>query len=232
MYCFFQKQFSGGGFQVFKPKVYGKWRKTLGLFVGLWLLVSPVKGLDQGFRFKDGFCQKEGRPGSNPHFLGECGNLTDFPLVLHSIKNQSLKGLLLNSTFVYNSEFRGLEMDHLSGRRSIFMQSQFKDLEAPFLDLRASHFKEVHLEKVNLKRLLANGTRFTKTRFVDCGLEKADFWGSQLLEVDFSGSDLRGADLSMVFAVLSQWKGARFNSETKLPFSEQKALEKGMIKVE
>jgi uncharacterized protein YjbI with pentapeptide repeats len=200
----------------------------------IFLLISPMplQALDLKFRFKDGYCQKNRQPGTNPEFYGECGNLTKGRLVYKKHENKNFTGMTLNSAYVYTSQFLGGQMNHASVRRSIVLQSKFKDIQVQSLDIRGSHFKGVTFEKANLTNLLANGTRFTKTQFQDCDLTDADFWGSQLMQVDFSGSNLSGANLQTTVILFSKFQGAQFNSKTKLPFSEEEALKRGMVKVD
>lgn len=199
------------------------------IIVALFLSV-PSHGLDLNFRFKDGFCQKGGQPGTNPEFFGECGNITGSRVISKKYVDKNLKGMVFNSNYIYVTNFKGGDLTRASMRRSTILQSRFKDLTAESVDLRGSQIKGTHFENANLQKLAASGSRFNKVQFKNCDLQNAQFWGSQLLEVDFSGSDLRGANLGTSFTLLSKFNGAKFNKKTKLPFSEEEALKRGMVK--
>ena len=202
------------------------------LSIILCLLSLNTWSIDLNFRFKTGYCQKKRAPGLNPEYFGECGNLARARIINKKYHSANLLGASLNSSYIYVSDFTQGNLSHLSIRRAVLMQSQFSDLEAKFLDLRGSHIKGVTFNKVNLTNLLATGARFVKTQFINCNLQNSEFWGGNLQEVDFSGSDLRGANLKNSFILFSNFKGAKFNRQTQLPFSEVEALKRGMIKVE
>lgn len=193
---------------------------------------SLTHAIDLNFRFQKGYCQKNGQPGGNPNFYGECGNLTGSSIIQKITKDENLTGLILNSTYIYTSHFIGGNLNHSSLRRSHILQSTFKNMSIQTMDIRGSFLKGVEFQKVDLQQLLASGTRFTQVTFKECDLRGADFWGSQLLDTDFSDSDLRGANLDSTFVLLSKFNGARFNDATKLPFSVEEALQKGMVKVD
>lgn len=168
----------------------------------------------------------------NPEFYGECGNMSHALLIGRYDQNLNLKGANLNASYFYVSRFEGGDYSSMALRESRIIQASFKDLKAQYLDLRGAHIKSAQFENINMSSLLATGTRFNKTKFKNCNLKNANFWGSNLQESDFEGSDLSGANLKSTFLLFTQFKGARFDNETQLPFSEEEAIEKGMIKVD
>ncbi len=200
------------------------------LFSLIFTVLSPAIDLD--FRFVDGYCQKRKVPGTNPEFFGECGNLTKSRFINQNYEKINLKGGVFNSSYFYVTTIKGGDLSHAAFRRSIILQTEFKDVVATHLDLRGSHFKGVRITDSNLKNVFATGTRFIKTDFSNTDLSNGNFWGSQLQSVNFSNADLRGTNLSRTFILFSNFEGAQFDDKTQLPFSEEVALEKGMVKVD
>ena len=199
----------------------------------LFLLFSfSSHSIDLGFRHQSGFCHKKRRPGFNPDFLGECGNLTGLKVVNYIFKKQTFKGATFNSSYIYATRFEGINTAHMALRRATVLQSQFFDVDSPYLDVRGSIIKAVDFAGANLKNMIANGTRFEKTNFRDCNLQGADFWGSNLQEVSFDGSDLRNANLTNTHILFTSFKNAKFNQKTRLPFSREEAIQRGMIAID
>ncbi len=187
---------------------------------------------DMGFRFESGFCHKNRHPGYNPYFFGECGNQTGSRLINQSYEDKNFKGSTYNSAYIYQTTFEKVDLSHLSLRRSILMQSTIKNSKARVMDIRAADLKSVTFINTDLMNLLATGTRFVNSKFINCNLSGANFWGANLQGTDFSNSDLSTANLENVYLLFTNFKGAKFNNRTKLPFSEEEALRRGMIKVE
>ncbi len=188
--------------------------------------------IDLNFRFENGYCQKGKVPGTNPNFFGECGNLTKTRIINRKERNLNLVGANLNGTYTYVTDYAESDLSHVAMKRAVLLQTNFTDSKAKSIDFRAGQMKGVTFQNVDLEKLLATGARISKTSFVNCNLQGADFWGTLLLQVSFEGSDLRGANFSNTFTLLSNFQGAKFNSKTQLPFSKEKALQRGMVEVD
>jgi uncharacterized protein YjbI with pentapeptide repeats len=103
-------------------------------------------------------------------------------------------------------------------------------------DLRGAYLFEANLKNVDFR-----GANLDKTQLGRADLRGADFRGAKLTgaylyKADLSGADLRGAELLSKTggAELTQVRlqGARFDSTTRLPFDEQEAARRGMVKME
>ena len=195
-------------------------------------LTLPCLAVDLNYRFQNGFCQKQGRPGYNPKHWGQCGNLVSAKLVNEQHSDSQIIGSHMDSSYIYTSRYQGGDWSFVLLRRAILFQSSWQNTKADNVDLRGSHIKGSQFQDVSLKNLWASGSRFTQTQFLNCDLQGANFWGANLQEVNFTGSDLRGADLRNTFRLFTEFKGAKINSQTRLPFSREEAHEKGMISVE
>jgi uncharacterized protein YjbI with pentapeptide repeats len=208
-----------------------KWMFRLSLVVLLFCFCLPASSLDLGFRF-DGHCHKGNTAGSNPEFLGECGNLTGTRLINKQYQNLNLLGAILNTTYLYMVTISESDLSRTSFQRSTILQSQFDAIKAHGMDLKGANLKKVSFKKSDLKLFFANATRFSNVSFKGAILESADFWGSQLLNVDFSEANLRGANLSNTFVLFTKFEKAQFDKYTQLPFSEEEALKRGMVKID
>ncbi len=116
--------------------------------------------------------------------------------------------------------------------RALLVQSSFEDVRADSIGIKGSRIQSVVWKKASLMYLLAQASRIRKSQFIDCDLRQANFWGASLQETSFEGSDLRGANLQATHLLFTNFKGARFDSRTRLPFSEKEALLRGMVKVD
>lgn len=193
---------------------------------------GPSMAIDLKFRFEQGYCQKSTKVGFNPEFFGECGNLTKSRIIKQEHEEPHLLGAVFNSVYIYVSRFHKGNLNNTSFMRSTIMQTQFEDNKAKNMNLSGSYLKGVSFAESDLQNLLANGTRFMKVSFQNCDLRRADFWGSFLFRSDFSGADLRGANLENTSLLLSHFTKAQFNHKTKLPFSKEEAIKKGMVFVD
>jgi len=202
------------------------------LIISILLVSSRLFAIDFGFRFKEGFCQKNSRPGFNPNEMNECGMLTSSRLINQKHKDLNLKGANLSSSYIYMSTFVGGDSSNLALKRSVVLQSEFSDVNLDSIDLRGSQIKGSEFKNSSLKNSLASGARISKTKFKNVNFEASDFWGAQLHEVDFIDCDLLGVDFRNTSLLFNKWHGSRFNSMTQLPFSKEVALEKEMIYVE
>jgi uncharacterized protein YjbI with pentapeptide repeats len=198
----------------------------------VFLMAHKSYSIDLNFRWTDGFCQKNKNPGYNPNYFGECGNMGGSQMINLKPENESLKGSNYNSIYAYLVNFNQTELSYTSFRRAFLLQVHFKDLKAEYIDLRGAILKAVQFKNISMKELLANGTRFNKTLFINCDLTRGQFAGASFQETKFSGSDLSGANLKNVSLLFTDFTNAKFDKNTQLPFSEEEALKKGMIKID
>lgn len=92
----------------------------------------------------------------------------------------------------------------------------------------------VMLDSSRLRGAKFNGSDLFNLVVLDSDLSGADFRGSRVAGLtawgsDFRGADFRGADISGARFFLSRLAGARFDEKTKLPFSRDEALRRGMV---
>ena len=205
-------------------------------FLVFIFLLNPLlseKRVDRQFSWVSGQCQKDNVQGFNPLFFGECGNLSYQRFSDIKYKNQNFISSLWIASRFKNLKIKGGSMDFLNMDRGLIVQSLFENVKADFMAGTGVRFQSVSWRKSSLKNLVVRGSRMRKgPASLGVDLRKADFWGSSLQETSFEGSDLRGANLQQTHLLFTGFKGTRFDSETKLPFSEKEALHRGMVKVD
>lgn len=202
-------------------------------YLTLWANVclaefQPATSYDEGFRLKDGFCQRAGLKGFNKDFLGECGQTAR----------------RLNNVKMPASVFRGF-----SSFEANFSDSEFQNADFSFSELKMCRIKTAHFEKSQFRSAILTGcslfrTSFALAQFQDSDLSaikavEADFSsailtnaklvGAQLMMANLNGADLRGADLTLAHLDMANLKGSIFNKRTKLPISVDAAKKRGMI---
>jgi len=100
-------------------------------------------------------------------------------------------------------------------------------------DLRGAYLYGAQLKGADFR-----GANLDKTELAHADLRNADLRGANLKRAYLHGADLSGADLRG--AVLPdpmklhhvKLEGARFDAQTQLPFAEEEALTRGMVKVD
>lgn len=98
--------------------------------------------------------------------------------------------------------------------------------------LRDGLIADSNFSGADLTSIVLSGTMLGNTKMENAKLKFANFDGTTLSGVSFSGSDLVAANLSsVVMSGENLWKGARFDDDTRLPFGERLAIQRGMIKV-
>ncbi len=116
--------------------------------------------------------------------------------------------------------------------RRFYRQKMIRRLDEPGLrkDLGGLYIFDVNFEKMKAPLSKWSGSTLVRTNFKGANLNHADFENAELKQVNLSKADLRGANFSRTNLDEAQLKGARFSKRTLLPFSDQRALELGMIK--
>ena len=165
-------------------------------------------------------------------FFGECGHMVRQTFSNKKYKNSILKGSLWSFSYIHSLKFKDGDFRFMGLNGSTILESSFENLKADSMDLRNSLVQSVIWKKTSLRNLLAKASRIRKNQFIECDLRQADFWGASLQETSFENSDLRGANLESTHLLFTNFKGARFDNNTKLPFSEEQALQRGMVKVD
>jgi len=110
------------------------------------------------------------------------------------------------------------------------------NLERAYLfeaDLRGANLTRAHLEGAYLFKAQMQAVILNEAELDGANLRKADLRESEMFRADLSHATLAGADLrdsGLVWA----WSlyGASYDADTRLPFDEKLARERGMIRAE
>jgi uncharacterized protein YjbI with pentapeptide repeats len=75
-------------------------------------LVGAVWAEDAGFRFNEesGRCEKEGAPGLNPGFVGECGDLSRVYLFGENLRGKNLRGAVFARADLAHADLSGADL--------------------------------------------------------------------------------------------------------------------------
>lgn len=170
---------------------------------------------------------RQGQEGLNPNCIGACGNLRGKSFNGWNMKFQILMGADLSGADLRGTQWRGAVLQgaklvgvHASG--ADFVGSSLEDADFRWADLTNTFFGE----------LSAGHADFRNANFVN------SFWAA----TDVNSSDFRGARMApmarfshMLECVLpsSCMAGAKFDSKTVLPITEESAIKTYMmVKVE
>lgn len=124
---------------------------------------------------------------------------------------------LLNEAHFINSTFTQNYISTSEFRRALFRGVTFQDSE-----VYESQFQNA----------IFDGVQFDATRFKNSDFSGAIFHGSRFLNCDLRNTRFQGADISDVVFLLTDLSNATFNEQTRLPFSKEVALARGMVYVE
>lgn len=149
--------------------------------------------------------------------------------------NNSLRNF--DRVAMINNVFRRLRL-----RASSFRETRLASVRFDESDLRESDFSKSLIYGSSFRQVVADGSDFSEARFygnkapawscAHCNFQNADLNGSSLTWANLSFANLRGADLSQVDIAGVRFEGATYDSKTKLPFSEERALALGLKKVQ
>lgn len=122
------------------------------------------------------------------------------------------------------SNFKNTLMDRMSAQKTDFSDSLFLQARA-----HAAHFDYSDFTQTDWSDSNIQGNRFTGAKFLRANMQRANLAYSDLRFADFTDADLRGADLNSCIWYGAIFKGAVVDKTTKLPFTQQKAQELGII---
>lgn len=209
-------------------------------FLSLNLFAEPVEFhyIDQGQNYR--CVNNKNVDGLNKNYLGECGDVSSQKISSVKLAG-SFKGLQAAKTefkncdfsqcYVKDSNFTEADLSRTLFRGGYFYKATFAKASLDSADFSRSLLTDVEMGEADLSAAKFESASITTVSFSESNLTDADFTNSLITNVDFRSANLRGADFSDVnLGSSNTWKGATFNSSTKLPFSEAQAIQYGMIK--
>ncbi len=199
--------------------------------------------------------------GLNPSVLDECGqvsgmkfeNITSRKKIsgLRSVGTQyrdvDFSAAYFQDCEFASSKFENSSFEQIKIRRSKFSSAEFLNqtfkgsliTESSFTmaKFKDAKFSSALLTLVNMSGTVLTSAAFdsallNQTDFSKADLQRASFRGASLQNVNFENANLRGADFTDAYVGDSMnWKGAQYDRATKLPFSDEKAAQEGMLKL-
>lgn len=106
----------------------------------------------------------------------------------------------------------------LLGRKDLFRRIETRGKNLRGAEMKGLDLSEIHMEGVDF-----SGANLKHAKLESASIRRAKLHNTNLKGASLKGADLRGADIFEV-----NWKGALFDDQTRLPFSDDIALQKGM----
>jgi len=219
---------------------------------GLFLFPRAGSSAEFYFNLKQRACiNQEGKQGHNKSYLGECGTPPQVNFSREARSHQNFRGADLKG-----AKFLRAKLDHIDFKGAHLENSQFIQTTCQSCDFSLAHASNSHFDGANLFDSLfilskLEGTSFfgsilqgadlRKANLKNANLKNSKLEGANLQGCVLEGADLTGANLGetplqenqkkegLLVLNPTDLKGATFNSKTKLPFSKETALQKGML---
>lgn len=194
-------------------------------WLGAILFALSSNGIsgDLGFRFINGKCQKDGKEGLNPYYVGQCSNLQGVVLQRFDFSKVDLSGSLMANSDFQNSKFSqsnlsfvNFENSNLGGadftaanltggnlkggrlRKALFFDAKLQDVNFSNADASGVLFDYLEFNSVNFENASLSSASFLETKhlksnFSKTMLDSISFASSQLIESNFENGSLQGA---------------------------------------
>ena len=202
---------------------------------------------DKGFRWDSGDrkcynAQKE--EGLNPEFSGQCGQWIQKNFT-NEFSNGEFQGTRIESSTFQNGKMEYADLQGLTSKSnrmentsfygskllwSLWEDSNLRGSDLSYVAVDGSQFKNSDLRNTRLTGASLNGVGFAAVHLDRADLQDAYMVGAQLITTTLNNALLCGTDMSNVQVVRSTFRGAIYDSSTRLPFSEQEAQKQGMTK--
>lgn len=141
------------------------------------------------------------------------GNFAKQRLEKANFEDAVLKQANFNEAVLTGANFQGVDLTNAEMKQAEMTGADFRGAILENTALFQAVLNEANLEKVDLSKVPLSGTKFRKAN-----LRKLKGIGSVAF-VDFSGADLRGADLvgMTIYSNTAMFRKAKYDSQTKWP---------------
>lgn len=198
--------------------------------------------------------------GLNPGYLGECGQVSGMKfgaLTLHlympgiqsigteyqtsdfsdsyladcDFSKAQMSGTNLNHSLLRRCTFSNANMARLTVHDSLIGQNNFSGTDLRGSDFGNCSIKQNRFDFATLTSASFHMSLLEGADFSNADLTQADFADTWITGASFRGADLRGADFFDAYVGEDvQWRGAMYDDTTQLPFTEDVAIQKGMVR--
>lgn len=145
------------------------------------------------------------------------------------IQASLIEGRTYENFLCQNCVLRGASLKKTVLKTGTCRYCDFSEVTATDFDARGVTFDHANFHLAILNNADLSAVRAYFSNFLSADLRNAKLWGADLRYCDFEKSDLRGADLLNALVIGAKFSGAKFNDASKLPFSKEQALSKGMV---
>jgi uncharacterized protein YjbI with pentapeptide repeats len=201
------------------------------------LSTGPLLAGELDFSFDDSSqtCKNSrGDLGYNEGLLIECGRLEEENLGNSDFSNLNLKGINLSDSSLYRSDLTSSNLAHAFLFGTDFHAATLSHANLSFAIMRKTSFRYAGMsgaEIIGAKLIRADlvstnlqGVNLSNSTLLATNLDSADLTGADLRGTDFGGNDyFEPSNLEHAWL-----KGAKFDARTKLPFSREEAIKRGM----
>ena len=158
---------------------------------------------------------------------GECADIRGANLRGYDLRKANLNGADLRGVELSWADLSKVDLrrSNLSGAKLYQTRMSRADLRES--DLSNSNLSGIYLSWADLRMANLSSSNLSESIMIGADLSGADLSGSDLAWTDLRETKLMEADLSGVFL-----KWAKYDSKTTLPFDDNEARKRGMIKMD
>jgi uncharacterized protein YjbI with pentapeptide repeats len=128
-------------------------------------------------------------------------------------------------------EIRDRDLRWASFRESRLIKLKCKNSDFRGADFRGAQAAQSQWSRCRLESANFEGAKLSRSDFRNIDLQHAKFGYAFISYADFRGADLRSTDFRNSILIGAQFENAKYDLNTKLPFSAADAARKGMILV-
>jgi len=144
--------------------------------------------------------------------------------------NSKMEHADLNQVLIRRSNWSGAGLSQMSLKGSWIAQTSFSGSDLNFAVFSNSTIARTKFDRANLRSANFQSSLMGRIDFSEANLNRANFSNAHLTAVDFQGADLRGANFTgALVADDVSWERALYDRTTVLPFSFERASERGMV---
>jgi hypothetical protein len=179
--------------------------------------------------------ERSRKPGRNPSLKDSPALPCTFYRSKPSQVPPKLEGMDLRGSSLDHANLRGRDFERVNADAIILKEADISnsvciDTRFQGADLRGANGAGSHFQNCGLASADLRGAKFERAELRACDLRGARLQGSFWASASLRYLDLRDADLTDAVLLGADLRGSYFNSGTRLPFSDEEAQRRGMVK--
>ena len=153
---------------------------------------------------------------------------TEWTGVETDFSNRFISHMEIESIHCQSCILRNVQAEFAKFKYGFCKSCNFSDLRGTGLQMRSINIENGIFQRANLRSSDLSAVRAYQSDFSEANLSMASLWSADLRYSKFIKTDLRGANLENALLKGSDLHGALFDAHTRLPFSKEEALRRGM----